>query len=146
MISPDPHWNAYNRIYGDDPSRIIPDIYAMRQSANLYAYVMSNPIRFTDPTGNLTPAQYPEFLWHFAGEGLEITWRNLSEFGISGIIDKVGGVISAGRGLASGEFELNDLISAMGQSVWDGLSGDIRYLMDNYYLFDPCRKLSENEV
>jgi len=50
FISPDPHWNAYNRIYGDNPG-LMPDIHAMRQSANLYAYVMNNPLKYFDPNG-----------------------------------------------------------------------------------------------
>jgi RHS repeat-associated protein len=51
MISPDSKWNPYNRIYGDNPNRIVPDIHAIRQSENLYAYVLSNPLKYVDPWG-----------------------------------------------------------------------------------------------
>jgi len=55
MISLDLHWGPHKRIYGDIPGNsVMPDIYAMRQSDNLYAYVMNNPVRFTDPSGYLS--------------------------------------------------------------------------------------------
>ena len=52
-------------IYGDEPKKIreykdplglnaytyAPDIYAVRQSTNLYAYCVNNPIRFQDSSG-----------------------------------------------------------------------------------------------
>ena len=56
-LSPDPHWNAYNRIYGDNPKDplglglYVPDINAIRQSGNLYAYCMNNPLMYHDPSG-----------------------------------------------------------------------------------------------
>jgi len=71
FISEDPHWNTKNMIYGDDPEKwneresdpndpkgertytYVPDITAIMQSGNLYAYCMNNPIVFVDPTGEL---------------------------------------------------------------------------------------------
>ena len=48
----DTHWNPGNMIYGDDSrNKILPDINAIRQSANLYSYIMNNPLRFFDPLG-----------------------------------------------------------------------------------------------
>jgi len=150
MLSPDPHWGPHNRIYGDIPGNIImPDIYAMRQSDNLYAYVMNNPVRFTDPSGYLTPSQYPEFLWHFAAEGARITVSNLSRYSIWRArenFEQIQGLFSTGVALATGEIALGDLISAIGRDIWDGLSGNLRYLITNYHLFDPCLELSSDEV
>ena len=56
MLSPDPHWHPGNMIYGDDPLSLngytlVPNIRAIRQSGNLYAYCMNNPIMFIDPSG-----------------------------------------------------------------------------------------------
>jgi hypothetical protein len=55
MISQDTHWNPSNMIYGDNPvqmnGRYVPDIYAIIQSSNLYAYCGNNPVRFIDPSG-----------------------------------------------------------------------------------------------
>ena len=65
FTSEDTHWNPGNRVYGDNPVKIrdykdplglnaytyIPSIAAIRQSGNLYAYGMSNPVMYVDPTG-----------------------------------------------------------------------------------------------
>ena len=53
MISEDTHWHTENMIFGDIPSnRSVPDMDAIMQSANLYAYCRDNPIAFYDLTGN----------------------------------------------------------------------------------------------
>lgn len=66
FLSEDTHWNPSNMIYGDYPVRnsnyqdplglntytYVPDIYAIRQSSNLYVYCGNNPLMFIDPTGN----------------------------------------------------------------------------------------------
>jgi len=62
---PDPHWNVGNMIWGSDPMRMneredhlgvnrytmMPDIWAIMQSGNLYVYCVNNPIMFQDPSG-----------------------------------------------------------------------------------------------
>ena len=55
---PDPYWNSSNSIYGSDAVKmahgvLMPDMAAIMQSGNLYAYCMNNPIKYTDPTGEL---------------------------------------------------------------------------------------------
>ena len=55
MLSEDPHWNPINMIYGDNPSysgnNPVSNIYAIRQSSNLYIYALNNSLIFTDPSG-----------------------------------------------------------------------------------------------
>ena len=55
FISEDPHWNIDNMIYGDkeykDEETKIPDMHAIMQSSNLYAYCMNNPMKYVDPSG-----------------------------------------------------------------------------------------------
>ena len=52
FITEDTHWNQGNMIYGDNPDENpMPNINAIRQSSNLYAYAMSNPIMFFDYSG-----------------------------------------------------------------------------------------------
>jgi len=77
FLSEDPHWNVGNMIYGSDPVRwnehpanpndplglntytYKPDIRAIMQSGNQYAYCMSNPLMYVDPTGNIgTPISW----------------------------------------------------------------------------------------
>ena len=67
FLSEDTHWNTKNMIYGDKPQKIreskdalglnvytyAPDINAVRQSSNLYAYGMSNLIMYQDPSGHV---------------------------------------------------------------------------------------------
>ena len=54
FLAVDPYWNAYNRILWQNPfGLLIPDIYAIRQSENLYAYVLNNPLRYVDFSGML---------------------------------------------------------------------------------------------
>ncbi|MCL1917958.1 MAG: hypothetical protein FWG14_06535 [Peptococcaceae bacterium] len=44
-----------NIIYGDNPQEmgnsLVPNIYAILQSSNLYVYCVNNPVRFIDPSG-----------------------------------------------------------------------------------------------
>jgi len=52
----DTHWKSHNRIFGDAPtnlnSGVVPDMYAMMQSNNLYSYCINNPNKFVDLLGN----------------------------------------------------------------------------------------------
>ena len=65
VISEDTHWNTNNSLYGDNPPKInnekdrlglnnytyVPSIESIRQSGNLYAYGMNNPVMFSDSSG-----------------------------------------------------------------------------------------------
>jgi len=51
MLSPDTHWNSHNRIYGDNPGKLVPNKLAIMQSSNSYAYALNNPFRYFDPSG-----------------------------------------------------------------------------------------------
>jgi len=56
-LSPDPHWGPSNMVYGDDPLNLsghayAPDVSAITQSSNLYAFCSNNPIKYADSTGN----------------------------------------------------------------------------------------------
>jgi RHS repeat-associated protein len=67
FTQPDSHWNSANRIYGDNPQKINehqdalgttlysyrPQISAIMQSGNLYAYCMNNPVNYLDTSGTI---------------------------------------------------------------------------------------------
>ncbi len=116
---------------------------------NWYTYCSNNPVTFIDPSGCLTVSQYPSFLRQFATEGLGIAWDNLSTNLLESLQDArdtANAIYETGRALATGEITIGELASAMGQSAWDGLSGDVRYLIDNYTLFDPSLKLTDEQL
>ena len=65
FLTEDTHWNPSDMIYGDNPVKwnegkdplglntytYVPDVYAIRQSGNLYVYGLNNPLMFVDPNG-----------------------------------------------------------------------------------------------
>ena len=59
FISEDTHWNTNNMIFGDNYS--VPNITTIMQSSNLYAYCVSNPIAYRDPSGHELPGDAEEF-------------------------------------------------------------------------------------
>ena len=102
----DPHWDVNNMIYGDsledNPKVRVPNILAIKQSANLYVYCLNNTINYLDHTG----------LW-------------VAVFGISGTIGvglgangsvalafdskgSVGVVMSRGRGICLPTFNISE--------------------------------------
>jgi hypothetical protein len=108
-------------------------------------------LKYTDPTGLLALTQYPAFLWHFSGEALNTTFTKyvgpVAVYNqVKEIINTARAVVDIGKALAGDELTVGDLISAMGQEVWDGLSGDTRWLIDNYFMFFACVELSNEEI
>ena len=67
FLSEDTHWNPSNMTYGDNPVKwneresndplglntytLVPNITAIMQSGNLYAYCLNNPLLYQDPGG-----------------------------------------------------------------------------------------------
>ena len=63
----DTHWSTANMIYGDNPQKInerqnalglntytiVPQLSAIMQAGNQYVYALSNPLAFTDQTGEI---------------------------------------------------------------------------------------------
>ena len=83
----DTHWNPANRLYGDEPQKInertdklglktyayAPDITAVMQSGNLYAYCAGNPVMYRDVTGDageLAQAWTAEMAWITMADGM----------------------------------------------------------------------------
>ncbi len=55
FISEDTHWTPSNMIYGDkDGDTKIPEMDAIMQSSNLFAYCMNNPVRYVDSSGQIS--------------------------------------------------------------------------------------------
>ena len=95
-------------IYGDSPLKInegqdalglniytlVPDIYAIRQSSNLYVYCGSNPVMFVDPSG--------EAWWHWAiGAAIVAVAAVATVVTAGGALPAVVAVIAVGNGVAA---------------------------------------------
>jgi hypothetical protein len=51
--------------------------------------------------------------------------------------------------LISGEVTVQgvkNVMVAMGKGAWDALSGDTRWVINNYFLFDPCHGMTKTEM
>ena len=48
FITEDPYWGVHNMIFGSNGNNGIPNIGAIMQSSNLYAFVTNNPVDFID--------------------------------------------------------------------------------------------------
>jgi RHS repeat-associated protein len=120
----DIHWNPSNIIYGDNPVKwnerkadsndplglnthtYIPDINAIRQSSNLYAYCMNDPIKYADSNGKLAFLVVTALagviigaatgaIYSYATTG-EVTWQSIA------VGAAAGGLIGLGAGSAAG--------------------------------------------
>jgi len=85
-----------------------PDILAIRQSANLYVYCLSNPVMFSDPSGQkccCIVKQTATYLWKLAERYVPLAWEqakkagtwvsNQATMGANWISNKVSGWISS---------------------------------------------------
>ncbi|MCL2881669.1 MAG: DUF6531 domain-containing protein [Coriobacteriia bacterium] len=50
FVGADPHWNTINMIFGDS-GYLLPEADAIKQSSNLYAYCMNDPLQLVDVLG-----------------------------------------------------------------------------------------------
>ena len=86
FISEDTHWNPNNMVYGDKESKDeeikIPDVNAIMQSSNLYAYCMNNPVKYVDPSGLSSQKEADEII----KENAEYIFSAAQEFGVNPII------------------------------------------------------------
>jgi len=78
-LSTDPHWSASNRIYWDDQFNSVPNFLAIKQSANLYMYVLDNPLSYSDLLGLWGKAVHEGKTIEWAGEGTIIINKSDAE-------------------------------------------------------------------
>jgi len=92
FLTQDTHWHPGNMIYGDKPVRnnnyndplgldaytYIPNIYAIKQSTNLYVYSTSNPIKYKDSSGDAleTALDIVSFTWSLHDMINDPSWVN----------------------------------------------------------------------
>jgi hypothetical protein len=99
-LSPDLHWHPGNMIYGDNPKYLcnsfMPDITAIMQSSNRYAYCGKNPLKYVDQDGEI---------WHILGGAV-----------VGGIL---GGIAQLGMNVVSGK----KLTDNLGSSMLMGVAG-----------------------
>ena len=122
FISEDTHWNTDNMIYGDNPVKInerenpynpnnsvtfaySPNINAVMQSGNLYAYCSNNPVIFVDKSGEiffLVTAAVGAVVGGIAGAVYsqvkygEVRWQNVAAgAAIGGVVGATGGAAAA---------------------------------------------------
>jgi RHS repeat-associated protein len=102
FISPDPHWNAHNRIFGDNPNNnLVPCIYSIRQAGNLYVYALNNPIVYVDADGklvwNIVFGATTSALINVVEQGVTKGWDNISvaEVAANAVGGAVGSLVGA---------------------------------------------------
>jgi len=84
FTSADTHWGTGNMLYGDSGSAL-PDINAIKQSTNLYSYVMSDPLTYVDRLGKWGSGVHDErtMEWVTDRDGLGIS-RSVAEEIVAG--------------------------------------------------------------
>ena len=117
-------------------------------SLNLYTYCHSNPILYFDPSGHLKVKQYASFAWQFAQEAASITVGRMggSIWHIPGYIEQAQSFLTLAGDLFAGKYSASDVLKAVGQNIWDSLTGDLRWLFSNLDWFSPNKELTKNQV
>jgi len=66
FISADTHWDSTNMLYGDT-NYALPDTNAIKQSGNLYSYVMADPLKHVDRLGMFESEVHIDLTREWAG-------------------------------------------------------------------------------
>ena len=75
FIQMDSYWNVKNSVYSDvvEGETLFPNISNIRQSGNLYAYCLNNPILYEDITGELAyPGQIHNLVVNMVAKTYEL--------------------------------------------------------------------------
>jgi len=134
-------------IFGDNPDadNPVPDLFAIKQSANLYLYTLNSPIMFTDPSGLLLVSQYPAFALEVTRAALAAGVR--SALNIVTFAPQLAYTMGNSLGLMiTGQVSVQDVMNAAGGRLWDSLSGNIRFLISNYTWFSPNVELTDAQI
>ncbi len=138
MLSPDPHWDCRNMIYGDNPRKInehtddlgskaytyLPDIDAITQSSNLYVYCGNNPTMYEDSNGEIFMLVTGAIgavvggigggIYSYTKYG-EVRWHNVvAGAGIGGAIGLTGGAAAGAIFAGSATASTSAVLTGMG--------------------------------